>query len=59
MADIGGEVSIPDSTADFQSVDSLVETFVRKTYKVFSGMLNCGSLTNNIQLYPPPTSAIR
>lgn len=59
MADIGGDVSIPETTADFQSIENLVEMYVKKTYKVFSGVLICGTLTNNIQLYPPPTSAIR
>lgn len=37
----------------------MVDGYVEKTYRVYSGMLLCGNLSSKVQLYPPPSNAIR
>ncbi|XP_067945642.1 integrator complex subunit 14-like [Watersipora subatra] len=58
MEAVGGGMSIPDNTG-FQSVNTMVDGYVEKTYRVYSGMLLCGNLSSKVQLYPPPSNAIR
>lgn len=59
MSAVGGDVVMPEERATFNSMNQITDSFVNKTYKVYSGMLYCGNLSSKVQLYPPPTSATR
>lgn len=59
MEAMGGSISIADSGIGFDSVNAMVDAYVKKVYKVYSGMLYCGHLSSKVQMYPPPSSSIR
>jgi len=59
MESIGGTISVPDGVASVNAVEKLMEKYVHNAYKIYSGSLHCGSLSSTVQLYPPPTSAVK
>ncbi|KAL5004544.1 hypothetical protein ScPMuIL_018000 [Solemya velum] len=50
----GGEVFVPDGTLSLKTVQAMFQRVADTYYVPFFGVLRCGNLKCNVQLFPPP-----
>ena len=49
---LGGEVFVPEGQLSLKSVQAMFDRLTEKFYTPFLGVLKCGNLTCNVQVFP-------